>query len=42
MHFEKPNAFQNAYNYIFTVKIYVPTLPKLSDQLSETHVFIWP
>ena len=34
MHFERQNAFQNAYNYIFSrkkilKKICVPTLPKI-------------
>ena len=46
MHFERRNAFQNAYNYInfSRKKICVPTLPylKFSDPLPETQFFfIW-
>ena len=42
MYFERQNAFQNSLNYFsFPEKICVPTLPKISDLLPETHLFFF-
>ena len=42
MYFERQNAFQNSLNYFsFPEKICVPTLPKISDLLPETHFFFF-
>ena len=45
MHFERPNAFQSALNYIFFQnKKCVPTLPKLLRPVTQNTLifFIWP
>ena len=38
----RPLAFQNAQNYIFFKKKYVPTLPTFLDPLPETHLLCFP
>ena len=45
MHFERQNAFQNAYFIFFfffrnKIKIFVPTLPKIFRPVPETHFFL--
>ena len=43
MHFERPNAFQNASNYtLFPEKklMYVPTLPKFQTRYPK-HIFLF-